>query len=125
MKHKILFVLALLFGLMFINSGLNKFFKYMPVPDELPEELVKDFQAIMEISWLYPLVGIIEIMGGILIIVPKTRAAGALFILPLMVGILAIHLSVAPEGLIVAILLAIILIWIMWENKEKYRALFT
>src|SRR5690554_5481028 len=103
MKHKILFVLALLFGLMFINSGLNKFFKYMPVPDELPEELVKDFQAIMEISWLYPLVGIIEIMGGILIIVPKTRAAGALFILPLMVGILAIHLSVAPEGLIIAI----------------------
>ncbi len=32
MKNKILFVVSLLFGLLFINAGLNKFFNYMPVP---------------------------------------------------------------------------------------------
>jgi uncharacterized membrane protein YphA (DoxX/SURF4 family) len=124
MKDKILFVFALLFGLMFINSGLNKFFNYMPVPEELPEALMKDFQAIMEISWLYPLIGIIEIIGGILVIIPKTRVVGALVILPLMVGILATHFTVAPKGLIIAIVLAIVLAWIMFENRHKYRALF-
>jgi len=37
MKKKILFVLSLLFGLMFINSGLNKFFNYLPSPKTCPK----------------------------------------------------------------------------------------
>lgn len=32
MKQKIITVVSVLFGLMFINAGLNKFFNYMPVP---------------------------------------------------------------------------------------------
>lgn len=32
MRKKILFVLSLLFGLMFVNAGLNVFFNYMPEP---------------------------------------------------------------------------------------------
>ena len=50
MKKKILFVLSLLFGLMFINAGLNKFLNYMPPPEDMPEALMNDFQAIMEIA---------------------------------------------------------------------------
>ena len=41
MKQKILFVISLLFGLMFINSELNKFFNYFPIPADLREKLVK------------------------------------------------------------------------------------
>jgi uncharacterized membrane protein YphA (DoxX/SURF4 family) len=40
-KGKITFLLCLLFGLMFINAGLNKFFNYMPVPDHMPEKMIK------------------------------------------------------------------------------------
>ena len=36
MKSIILFVVSLLFGLMKINSGINKFFNYMAMP-EVPE----------------------------------------------------------------------------------------
>lgn len=49
MKKKILFAVSLLFGLMFINSGLNKFFNYMPIPKDLPESLMKVMGAFMEI----------------------------------------------------------------------------
>ena len=52
-----------LFGLMFINSGLNKFFNYIPVPADLPEKLVKTMNAFMEIGWLLPLVAVAEILG--------------------------------------------------------------
>ena len=60
MKRKITFVLSLLFGLMFINAGLNKFLNYMPPPDNLPENLLKAFQAFSQIGWLMPLVGICQ-----------------------------------------------------------------
>ena len=80
MKSKVTFVICLLFGLMFINAGLNKFLNYMPVPKDMPENLMKVFGAFMTIGWLMPLVGIAEIVGGILFIIPKTRALGALVI---------------------------------------------
>src|ERR1700712_3796153 len=83
MKKKILFVVSLLFGLMFINSGLNKFFNYMPMPKDMPEDVMKFFSAFMAIGWLMPLVAITEIIGGILFITNKYRALGALVIFPI------------------------------------------
>jgi uncharacterized membrane protein YphA (DoxX/SURF4 family) len=120
MKNKILFVLCLLVGLMFINAGLNKFFFYMPMPENAPAEGMKDFAAMMEITWLLPLIAVAEILGGILIIVPKTRALGALVIFPVMVGILLTHIFVDTSNLPVALVLAAILGWVMYENREKY-----
>src|SRR5690606_30294553 len=103
MKKTILTVLSALFGLLLINSGLNKFFNYMPVPEDLPEAMMNDFKAIVEISWLMPLIAVVEIIGGILIIFPKTRALGALIVFPVMVGVLLTHIFVAPSGLFMAI----------------------
>jgi uncharacterized membrane protein YphA (DoxX/SURF4 family) len=120
MKNKILFVVCLLFGLMFINSGLNKFFNYMPMPENMPEDTMKMFTGMMAITWLMPLVAIAEIVGGILVIIPKYRALGAIIILPVMVGIVLTHLMVAPEGLPMALILFAINIWVIVENREKY-----
>lgn len=120
MKKKILFVLSLLLGLVLMNSGLSKFFNYMPMPEDLPENVMKDNEALMEISWLLPLIGVAELLGGILIIIPKTRALGVLIIFPVMVGVLLTHIFVAPEGLPIALVIWAILIWIIIDNKDRY-----
>jgi uncharacterized membrane protein YphA (DoxX/SURF4 family) len=120
MKNKIQFVLALLFGLLFINAGLNKLFNYLPIPPDLSEEVLKDFGAMQEIIWLMPLLALSEIIGGILIVIPKTRALGAIIVLPAMVGILLNHIYVDRSGLIMAVILAAILGWVIYDNKEKY-----
>ncbi|HET8830403.1 MAG TPA: DoxX family membrane protein [Pelobium sp.] len=122
-KTKILFVLALLFGLLFINGGLNKFLNYMPIPENLPDKMLKAMAAFMEIGWLMPLVGAAEIVGGILIIIPKTRALGALIILPVLVGITFTNIVQNSSGLPLVIVLWAILIWIMVENRRKYLPL--
>lgn len=121
MRTKILNIVSALFGLLLINGGLNKFLNYMPVPDNLPEPLLKDTAAIMEISWLMPLVGFAEVLGGLLIIIPKTRALGALVVFPVMVGVLCTHLTVAPEGLPIALVIWAILLWIIVENRNRYQ----
>jgi uncharacterized membrane protein YphA (DoxX/SURF4 family) len=119
-KGKITFLLCLLFGLMFINAGLNKFFNYMPVPDHMPEKMIKMGAALMEIGWVLPLVGIVEIIGGILFIMSKFRALGAIMLFPVMIGILLTHLTAAPAGLPVAFILLTIHLWIIIENRAKY-----
>ncbi len=120
MKQKILFVLCLLFGLMFINAGLNKFFNYMPVPEDMPEDSMQMFTAMMQIGWLMPLIAIAEIIGGILFILPKVRALGAVILAPIMTGIMLTHFTIAPEGLPIVLPLLAIYLWVIYENRNKY-----
>ena len=120
MKAKILFVLCLLTGLMFVNAGLDKFFHYMPMPKDMPEKMVKSSTAMMEIVWLMPLVGAIEIIGGLLLIFKKTRALGAIVILPVLVGILLTNIAVAPSGLPIVLTMIAIITWVIIENWHKY-----
>lgn len=119
MKSKILFGVSLLFGLMFINAGLNKFFNYMPMPKDLPESMVKIMGAFMTIGWLMPLVGLAEIVGGILFMIPKYRALGALIIFPVNVGILLTNIFNAPSGLPIALVLFAVNIWAIIADREK------
>ena len=120
MKQKILFVLSLLFGLMFINAGLNKFLNYIPIPDDLPEKMVNLMNAITEFAWLLPLIAVVEIVGGILFIIPKTRALGAIVILPVMIGILFTNTITDPSGMYLAIVLLLINLWVIFESRDKY-----
>lgn len=124
MKNSILFVFSLLFGLMFINSGLNKIFQYMPMPKDMPENMMKVVDAFESIVWLMPLIAVVEIIGGVLVIIPKYRALGAILIFPIMIGILLTHIFNAPSGLPVALILLAVLVWIMIENRSKYAVLF-
>ncbi|MEQ8419163.1 MAG: DoxX family membrane protein [Arenibacter algicola] len=123
MKKKIMFVVSLLFGLVFINAGLNKFFNYMPIPEDLPENMVKLMSALMEVSWLIPLVALAEILGGLLFAIPKTRILGAMVIFPVIIGILLTNINSVPSGLPIALILLAINLWIIYENREKLSLL--
>ena len=124
-KSKVFFVFSLLFGLLFIVFGFDKFYHYMPMPKDLPEKMLKAFNAFMEIGWLMPLVGSAEIVGGLLVIIPRTRALGALVIFPVMVGIVLTNIVQDKSGLPIALVFSAILIWIIFENKEKYLPLIS
>jgi len=113
-------IFCVLFGLMFINAGLNKFFFYMPTPP-MDAEMQKLFNALMTITWLLPLVGFIEVVGGLLFIIPKTRALGAIVILPVMVGVVLHNAMFMPSGLAIAGVMFLINIWIIADNWSKYK----
>ncbi|WP_316789052.1 DoxX family protein [Pedobacter frigoris] len=119
-------ILSALFGLMFLNAGLDKFFHYNPMPKMSPEELaqmMKLYEAFGTIKWLMPLVGFIEVLGGLLFIFPKTRALGAIVILPVMVGIVlhnAVHMP-SGMGMGIACVMLLINIWMIADNWKKYQ----
>lgn len=96
----------------------------MPMEKPTPEQM-KLFSAFGEIIWLMPLVGIVEITGGLLFIFPKTRALGAIVILPVMVGIVThvFTMDKSPMGMSIAGVMFLINLWIIIDNKEKYKHL--
>ncbi len=119
MKKKVLFGTSALFGLMMINSGFNKFFNYMPIP-EMNEQAGSLMMAFAESGWIFPLIAIIEIIGGALFITNRFRALGAIMMLPITVGILLFHAVLDPSTVVLSIILIAINIWAIIENIDKY-----
>jgi hypothetical protein len=96
----------------------------MPMPKPTPEQM-KIFEAFENLHWLMPLVGAVEIVGGLLFIFSKTRALGAIIILPVMVGIV-LHIFTIDKstmGMSIAGVLFLINLWMILDNSEKYKAL--
>jgi putative oxidoreductase len=125
MKQKIFNGVSILFGLWMLNAGLNKFFNYMPMPEDMPESMLKLMEHLMAFGWMMPLVGAVEAIAGLLIVVPRTRTLGALAMFPVMVGILLINIVNVPSGLPVAAPLMVINVWMLWEGGDKLKALWS
>ena len=94
------------------------------MPKPKPEQM-KVFEAFNQLYWLMPLVGAVEIVGGLLFIFPKTRALGSIIILPVMVGIIlhVFTLDKSTMGMSIAGILFFINLWMIIDNKDKYKAL--
>ena len=88
---------------------------------EMSEDMMQIMGAFMTIKWIFPLVAIVEIAGGVLIAIPKTRALGAIVILPIIIGILVHHLVLDPENVVVAFVLLAINTWAIVANWSKYK----
>lgn len=90
---------------------------------ELTEEQMQLFGAFGTIKWLMPLVAIVEIVGGILIAIPKYRALGAIIILPVMVGIVVHHAVHDMASIGIALVMFLINLWAIYDNRAKYAHL--
>ena len=93
----------------------------MPMPEDMPESLTKLIAALTEIGWLLPLVGGVEVVAGLLFMIPKYRALGAIMMFPIMIGIMLTHTITDTSGLPVAAVLFAINLWVIYENREKYK----
>lgn len=85
---------SVLLGLAFITFGANFFLNFIPMPaDPSPADAPhKLFMAAMFPTGYLAFVKVLEILGGVLVALPKTRNIGLLVLGPIIVNILAFHI---------------------------------
>ena len=121
MKQKVILILSILLGLFMAVSGAMKFMNMEP---EMPAEAVRVMEAFVSTKWLMPLVGIVELIGGLLLAIPKTRIIGGLALLPVTVGIALFNSFQAPDGMIFGFVLLAVLVFILGSACDKIKLLF-
>lgn len=118
MKSKLYNIITIILGIILLSSGFNKFFDLFPMG--LPNEAMEVINRIISVKWIWPLVAVAEIIGGVLLIIKKTKNVGAMIVLPVIVGILCFHIIWAPSGIPMALLFLGIEIWIVMRNKDRF-----
>tara|TARA_R110002096_G_scaffold342040_2_gene534956 strand:+ start:228 stop:665 length:438 start_codon:yes stop_codon:yes gene_type:complete len=79
-------------AIVMVIFGLNKFFGFIPVEPPI-DPIAQSFMGAMFTSYLFIVVALVEIVGGILLTIPKTKLFGWLILLPVIFNIVAFHFA--------------------------------
>lgn len=123
MNSKLTMALRLLLGLILLVFGLNKFFLFLPMPPM--EGAPADFMgALGKTGYMFPLIALTEIVAGALLIFNKWKGLALIFTAIISVNIVLFHLALAPAGIALAAVVAILNIILMYANWNKFKTLF-
>lgn len=114
-----------LLGALFIMSACVVLFGFAPTPETPEGTPMSHFMAAFGPTGYMTFVKIVELLGGILIAIPRTRNLGLLFLGPVIVNILAFHGFVARDGLLSPMLIIICLLafFLLWGERSVWKNL--
>lgn len=115
-----------LLGLLFIASGVVVLFNLVQMPPPPEGTPMAHFMAAFGPTGYFTFIKILEITGGILVAIPKTRNFGLLVLGPIIVNILAFHTFIAgPKTLIDPSLIVIGLLaaYLLWVGRKGFAGL--
>lgn len=126
MKH-IPNVAGALLGLLFVMSGVVVLFNLVGEQEAPPEgSYAAHFMAAFVPSGYLTFIKVLEVVGGVLTAIPRTRGLGLLVLGPILVNIVAFHVFVtAGQGLTEPMLLGIYALALvcLWAERKALLAL--
>lgn len=115
-----------LLGLLFIASGLVVLLNLVTPPPPPEGSLPAHFFAAFGPTGYLTFVKLFEVLGGVLVAIPRTRNLGLLVLGPIILNILAFHAFVTKgEGLFNPMLIFICLLaaYLLWCGRKAFAGL--
>ena len=118
-------IASILLGGAFIFFGLNFFLQFMSVDGPAEGSSAAAFIGVLYTTGFLGFVKILEIIGGVLVILPKTRNFGLLILGPIIVNIIAYYYFIKSSfDWDIAILAALALLLLVKQGKSFKQFLF-
>jgi putative oxidoreductase len=120
---KIATVIArVLLGLVFVVFGSNIFLHFIPMPRP-PATLAGDFsKALVESHYIY-VVGLLQVIGGLLLLIGRYIPLGLTLLGPVIVNIVLVHIFLDPSGLPIAIIISLLFIFLVWRYRDAFAGI--
>ena len=119
-------IAGILLGLLFVMSAVVVLFHLVPTPP-IPEGTpMAMFMGAFGPTGYMTFIKVCELLGGILVAIPRTRNFGLLVLGPIIINILAFHLFVTKgEGLFSPMLIVIVALtlYLLWAGRKAFAGL--
>lgn len=118
-------IAGILLGLLFVMSASVVLFKLVPIPEPPAGTPMATFMAAFVPTGYMTFVKVFELLGGILVAIPKTRNLGLLCLGPIILNIFAFHQLVAGDGIFQLMLLGIaaLSLFLLWVERDAWKTL--
>ncbi len=120
--NKAKLIVRILFGLMLVIFGLNKFLQFMPMPP-LPEVAGEFMGTLVKSGYIMVIVAIVEIVAGVLLLANKYQSLALVVVFPVILNAFLFHLFLDLPGIGGAAFAIIMNIFLLFSNIESYNSL--
>ncbi len=122
MKYAIIITRVLL-GLVFAVFGSNAFLHFIPMPP-MHGQAGAFIGALASGGYIY-VIAILEVAGGLLLLIGGRFVPLGLTLLgPVIVNIVLYHIFLDPSGLLMAIVISILALFLLWVYRYRFPAIF-
>jgi len=139
---KVVTILSIILAIFMIEGGIEKFSgskvdtgttiskikKYNLNEHEGIIQKILFISGMKQTGYLWELIGLSEILFGLMITIQRTRILGAMLLLPVTLNILLFHVFLEPDeilSLLHVVLLFLINLIIIFSNRNKIKSLFS
>ncbi len=123
-------IAAVLLGLVFLMASVPFLLNMIPEQEPPKEEAVLQFMGAFGATGYLTFIKALELLGAILVMIPKTRNFGLLVLGPIIVNILAFHAFItrgvdtsSAMAVIMLILIIVLPLFLLWQERRKFLGL--
>ena len=116
-------ILNVIYGLFLLIFGLNGFLNFFPLP-EMTEEAGTFAGSLAQTGYIFPIVGALQVIVGILLTFNKFRPLALIVIFPIMLNAFLLHLFLDPAGIAGSLVAIILNVFLFIAHSESYKNLF-
>jgi putative oxidoreductase len=116
-------IVRILLGIMLVVFGANKFLHFIPM-QQLTGSAGDFMNSLGATGYIFPVVGILEVVVGVLLLLKKWIAFALILLAPISVNILLFHLFLDIPGVAVAFLVTLFNSILIYKYWSSYKSLF-
>ena len=115
-------IARILLGLLFLVFGLNGFLHFIPMPP--PTGMAGQYLGTLFVSHYLITVFLLQVAGGLLLLVNRFVPAALVLRGPVLVNILLFPALRAPEGLPLALVATVLWALVFWRVRRVFAGIF-
>jgi uncharacterized membrane protein (UPF0136 family) len=111
-------------GFLFVVTGLNGFFNFLPPPSApMPEGAAAFAAALLKTGYMFRMVMATQLVAGALLLSNRFVPLALALIAPVVVNIVAFHVFLAPSGRPIAAVVLVLEVFLAWAYRKAYRSM--
>lgn len=119
-------IASVLLGLLFVMSSVVVLFHLVPMPPPPEGTPAAMFMGAFGPTGYFTFVKVLELTGGILVAIPRTRNFGLLVLGPILVNILAFHVFIMKGAMLLdptLIVIVLLTLYVLWSGRKAFAGL--
>ena len=115
-------IVRILLGLMFVVFGLNFFLNFIPAPPPKPGLAADYFKVFAASGYMY-VIGTLQLLSGLLLLIGRFVPLALTILAAMIFNILVFHILMAPEGLPMAVVVAVLELFLVWSYRDRFAGI--
>jgi hypothetical protein len=117
----VVMIARLLMGAVFVFFGMNLFLNFLHAP--MPTGVAGEFFGVMASTHYLWVVAVFQVIPGLFLLFNRYVVLALALLAPVVFNILVVHILIAPSGLLVAVIVAMLWMLVFHRHRSAFSGL--